>query len=270
MDKNNSNKDVVVKLSIKPEIEKLMLGMEKNLIEEDLENIPPIKEDEVYFHSLYMFDNGEEIEVSLYILNGLSNSINFERLHASIVDEENETVITQIINFKDVGIIPAQSVRPHKIYFDKSNMSEGKKISNNCKIVIGDSVKAISNVQIDMENVPTTFNATELKELHQLLEKLPLVKPEEVSITAYNAKLYDGNIYITLLIRNGKSTKYKLDTIPISVYDSNKNKVVGNVFRVDNIELNPYKARLYNFIFTKEEFQSDNFDFKNITVDFKA
>jgi SLAP domain-containing protein len=270
MENKDTRKDIELELSLKPDKEELMLKFEKDLMLEDLTNFPTIKEGDVSFKSAYIFDNGVNIEVAVYILNGLPIQTNFEEIPFLLVDSEGKIIVQQIFDMSDVGIIPPNSARPCKIYFDKSNLLVDKFPAEGCKLIVDKNIKALNTVQVHLENMTEDISQVQVKKYESYLENLPLLRKGEVNISTYDINvLKDGSVCITLFIRNATLEKIKVEELPITIFDGEGNKIASEIFKIENIEVNPSKARLYNFMLSKQELLMDEFNHENLTVHFK-
>ena len=270
MDNKDTRNNIELKLSIKPEKQKLMLKFEEDLMLQDLSNFPTIKEGDVSFKSAYIFDNGESVEVALYILNGLSTQINFEEVSFLLVSLEGELIAQQVFDLSSVGIVPSNCARPCKINFDKESLLVKELPGDGCKLIIDKDIKALNSVQVELENLPDTVTDNQLKQYKSFLENLPLLRKDEVKISTYDINVVEnGSICITLFIRNATPIKIKVESLPITILDGDGNKIASELYNIDNIEVNPSKARLYNFMLSKEELLMDEFNHDNLKVHFK-
>lgn len=269
MENKDTRNNIELKLSIKPEKQELMLKFEEDLMMEDLSNFPTIKEGDVSFKSAYIFDNGKSVEVALYILNGLSTQINFEEVSFLLVNLEGGLIAQQVFDMSGVGIVPPNCARPCKIHFDKANLLVEELPIDGCKLIINKNIKALKSVQVELENMPDTISETQLKKYKSFIDNLPLLRKDEVKISTYDINVIeDGSVCITLFIRNATPKKIKVEALPITIYDGDGNKVANEVFNIDNIEVNPSKARLYNFMLAKEELLMEEFNHDNLKVHF--
>lgn len=269
MSEKDNRKNIELELSLSPDSEAAMLPFEKDMIKDDISKFPTIKEGQMSIQNVYVFNNGETIEASLYILNGLEYPINFARVPFIIIDKNGEKVACQSFDLKEVGIIHPNSVIPLKIYFDKKSLLVDTFPVDGCKVYMDTKVIGNKTVKVDFENIPNNTSDGERNKYVAFLEKLPLIKEGTLDIYTYDVNYINNNLYITFVIRNGSTKLAKLHTLPISVLDANESKIVQGIYDVENIEVNPYKANIYNFVFTSEEFSPEGFNMGKFTVLYK-
>src|SRR3712207_645890 len=151
---NNERKNVDLGLSLEPERGQIISKVQKEIIEEDLKNLDPLKENDINISTTYVFDMGDKLEASIFFRNGLSNPINFDELALTLVNSKNEEVATEIFLLREVGTIPGKSARPWKLYFHKEKMVKVPDKLEDCKVIFNKDIKAISTVEVEFENIP--------------------------------------------------------------------------------------------------------------------
>ncbi len=57
-----------------------MSKVQKEILEEELDELVPIKEGQVNVAGVYAYDLGDKYEVKAYLRNGMKNEINFEKI----------------------------------------------------------------------------------------------------------------------------------------------------------------------------------------------
>src|SRR3712207_217521 len=99
MDNNNKIK---LSLSLKPEDDAIISKVQKEIIEEDLERFEYIKENDINISTSYVFDDGENLEASIFLRNGLNKNINFDIVPLSLIDDEGNVVLSQVFKLIEI------------------------------------------------------------------------------------------------------------------------------------------------------------------------
>ena len=255
-------------LSLTDQESMVISDMKKKLLEDDLSSLPPIKENDINISTSYIFDAGDKIEVGVFFRNGLKNTINFDLVPLMLLDENNNTICTQIFQLKDLGNIPSFSARPYELFFSKENLTENMPINNNWKVVFKNNIKAINTVKVEYEDFPDM--PLEAKNFFEsYLNSLPPLEKGTISFNIYSVKLYEDNqIKVTFLIRNGNNTNSKLEILPISLFDNNRNLIYSSTLKFNDVEVNAQKAKLINFVLDFSKDNLSHFDLSNITAKF--
>ncbi|WP_373899187.1 SLAP domain-containing protein [Haloimpatiens sp. FM7315] len=265
----NERKEVETKLSFNPKEEATVSDIQKEFIMDEIKELTPIKEGDVNISSAYIFEEEDKLEVSIYIRNGLSKSINFERVPLLLINSKGEEIASDIFDLQEVGEIPPFSVRPFKIYFSRDKIEAENFDVKDLKIVFDKGIEAKKYVDVSLEDLPKDFDENTIFALQNYVNNLPKIEQEQVSISTFFVRNNeDESISVTLIIRNGSKNKLTIDKIPLKVYDGEDKLAAKGVFENININVNPFKAIVREFVFMKEQRSEGNFDFKTWRVEF--
>lgn len=265
----NSRKDVELTLSIDPEIEAGISDLQKEIIQDDLNNFQSVKKNDVNIGTVYVFDNGEKVEASVFIRNGLGQAVNFSKVPLCITDEKNNVLGEEVVELKYIGDIPARTARPAKIYFSRENIDINKLSSSKCKVVFNKPVEVAPVVKVQYEGLSRQISGQLARQLEQYLRDLPVLRKGELSINNYDINIQQDKIYITLVMRNGTDKKVRLEKLPITVYDADKNVIFSNIFELEKLEISPAKARVCNFVVNYDGIQKSGFNLNGLSIEYK-
>ena len=95
--------EVPTVLSLLEHDDNVMSDVQKEILEEEISELDPIKEDHLNVSGIYAYDLGDKIEVKVYIRNGLSKKVNFEYVPFVILNSKGETLAYQIFNLESLG-----------------------------------------------------------------------------------------------------------------------------------------------------------------------
>lgn len=255
-----------LELSLEPKIAEAMLDFEKELVKEDLENLLPIGEGEISFQSSYIYSNEDSIEVALYILNGTNQKISFEQLKFVILNGQDEVIAHEIFDLTQVGVVPEYSVRPHKLFFKVESLLVDELPKKGCRIAVDNNFNALQAAKITPEKFPENLSHIKRREYEEFFAEISLVPNGEVSVNVYEALEHENDIYITLYIVNGTNRAITMESLPVTLYDAKEKRIAGGIFEIKNVEVNPYKVKLYNLIFNRDEYNANEFDLSKIIV----
>lgn len=269
---NNSNderKVVDTKLSIHPEIEDRLSNFQKECLTDEISALPPIKEGDVNVSTDYIFDMGDSYEASIFIRNGLVKDINLENVPFMIVDSEGKVLASKIFDLREVGDIPAGTVRPWKIYFSKNEVSLEAQDLRELKIVFDTRIKAEATVKVEYENLPEQVSVKNKEKYTKFLESLPLLRKGQVSISTYDVyKMREGGIAVTIVIRNGSNKTINVEKLPVTIIDAEGEMTASGMFYLKDVSISPYKAKIYNFNFEENEINKADADLSEWKVNF--
>lgn len=238
--------DVKMELSLAQGYGDIISNVQKEIMEEELSEMNPIKENDINISTVYVFDNGEELEAKVYFRNGLDRDINFEFVPLILLNAQNEEIASKTFNLKDMGNIPSGGARPWKIYFDKKLVKMEKFQNQQCKIVFNSRVKAVNYADIEYEEIPEGFERFS-DVFEKFLYELPGIEKGQLSISTFDIiHGTDGKIIMTLVIRNSTDKDVGLQEIPITIKDEENNIVASSKFSLDGFMVKSMKARICN------------------------
>lgn len=75
----NREEALDIKLSLLEKDQDVMSKVQKEILEEELDELVPIKEGEINVAGIYAYDLGDKYEVKAYLRNGIEKQINLKR-----------------------------------------------------------------------------------------------------------------------------------------------------------------------------------------------
>lgn len=242
--------EVSTVLSLLEHDDNVMSDVQKEILEEEIAELEPIKEDQINVSGVYAYDLGDKLEVKVYIRNGLSKGVRLEYVPFVISNSKGETLAYQIFNLESLGEIPERAARPVKLYFEKKNVYVDNISMDDWNVGFDTRIKVKRRVRVEYENLPKDIEVEEKIIFDNFLKELPELNEGEFTVSTFSIGVQkNGNILITLVMRNGTDKPIKLDKIPMSVKDANGNVVKSNLFELKDFTVNPLRARVCNFAF---------------------
>ena len=249
----------------------VMSDFQKEFLNEELAQLPPLEDGQVSINGIYTFDMGDKIEVNVYLRNGLTNQINFDKVPLVIVNKNGDILAKQTMHMQGFGILPSYSARAHKFYFDKENVFVDTIPMDDWKIQFENSVSAINTIKIEFEDMPENMDHDLKNNFIQFLDMLPYIKAGDVNVEVFKTeKRMDNSISIVVLIRNGCDKVINLEKLPILVEDLQGEIVASGIFETQNVNVNPHKAKIYELVITDDNIVNKDYDIDNCKVHFRA
>jgi SLAP domain-containing protein len=246
----NDRLEVPTVLSLLEHDDNVMSDVQKEILEEEISELEPIKEDQLNLSGIYAYDLGDKIEVKAYIRNGLTKAVNFEYVPLVISNSKGETLAYQLFNLQSLGHIPAKSARPVKLYFEKKNVYVDSISIDDWSLAFDTKVEVARKIRVDYEDLPKDIGVEEKLVFDNFLKEIPELKEGDFNVSTFSMGVQkNGNILVTLVMRNGTDKAVKVDKIPMTVKDVNGIAVKSNLFELDSFIVNPFKARICNFAF---------------------
>ncbi|MDW8802574.1 SLAP domain-containing protein [Clostridium sp. A1-XYC3] len=253
---------VEIELSLPPQLEAVVSGVQKEIMTEELEELSPIKENDVNISTIYVYDDGDELEAKVYFRNALNRTINFEKVSLALVDKEDNVLCMKVFDLMELGDIPAYAATPWKLYFEKKFMNRIDVDFSQCKVVFNSQIRAISYASIEYQELPKEFEDIRTT-FEEFLEDLPKMEKNQLSISTFNICLQTGGkVIATLVIRNSADRDVSIQEIPLTIKDENNIIIASGRFTLTDFVLKPMKAKVVNLAF-----QTDLTTEKSVTKD---
>jgi SLAP domain-containing protein len=265
-----NSEDIKMELSLPEQYENIVSDVQKEIMNEELEEFAPIKENDINISTTYIYDDGEELEAKIYFRNGFTNKINFEYVPLIIINSKGEVLANKTFDLREMGDIPPFSARPWKVYFDKSEIDMNKFSPEDCKVIFDSKIKAVNYANIELE--PFDEPVRELRPVFEaFLNTLPSIEKGKLSFSTFKIELSDeGQIIVTLLVRNASDKTIKLEEIPVILKDENNNIAASGRFVLNNFQVSAMKAKPFALAFDTELNLNESTPFDKWSVVFES
>lgn len=269
-DINDETLEVPTILSLLENDDNVMSDVQKDILEEEIAELPPIKEGLLNISGIYAYDMGEKFEVKVYIRNASLDEVVLENVPLIITNSKNEVLAQQTFNLKSLGTIPPQGARPLKVYFEKKNVYVEKIPMDDWEIAFDARVRAVRKVDVDYEKLPRNIELEDKLVFDKFLRGLPDLKEGDFSISTFSMGIEkNGNIMVTVVMRNGDIESRGIKKIPVTVIDNKGNPVKSNLFELGDFQVGGRKARIFNFSFPTNLKLEENISLNDWKVEFR-
>lgn len=257
-------------LSLLEHDENVMSDVQKEILEDEIAELQQIKEGQLNVAGIYVYDLGEKLEVKAYIRNGLSEKINLRKVPFYILNSKDEVLAQQMFNLESLGEIPPHSARPVKLYFQKKNVHIDEIPMDDWKLAFDARLKASKTVRTQYENLPEGIEIDDKLVFDRFLNELPELNEGEFSISTFSIGFQkDGNILVTLVMRNGNNKPINISKMPVTVKDASGTVVKSELFNLSDFSVKPLKAKICNLVFPTGVKLEQDVSLKDWSVSFK-
>lgn len=237
-------------LSLLDKDNNVISDVQKEILEDEINELPPIEEGQLNISGIYVYDLGEKLETKVYIRNGLSEDLNLKYIPLLIINSKGETLASQVFNLESLGTLPPHSARPLKLYFEKQNVKVDNIDLNDWKIVLDGKFDITTKVRTVYEHLPEEIDVEDKLVFDKFLDELPELNEGEFSISTFSIGIQtNGNILVTSVMRNATNEPVSIDKVPITVLDAEGRIVKSNLFKLDKFVISSDRARICNFAF---------------------
>ncbi|MER1957455.1 MAG: accessory Sec system S-layer assembly protein [Solibacillus sp.] len=265
--KKDADRDVVTKLSFHPEWD---VPQEQKYVFNFLANdLAPLKPNQLSLSAINIepvLANGSW-NVKAFFRSSLAEAIELGEIELLILDKEDNRLASHYFDFKELGVIPAESARPWIFNFPKSAITaedvpaEGWKISFN--------LLSLRGHQLDLDDTWKKQLPKEQQEkLAEIVKTLPKLGKTEVNFTGLQTKLNDDNsLHASIFIRNGHDKAINLEQLPLEIVDARGEIVAKGSFKLDPVlTVQPNTTKPWTFIFPAQLVTAEGADLSRWTA----
>lgn len=248
-DKNEVPNDIEVltSLSFHPEAQ---VSTEERYYFQFLNNeLPPLKENQISLSGIEIRSEEQEWQVVAFVRNSLSRPVKFERIPILLIGPNGEKIGRKIFPMDDLGEIPPKSSRPWIFTFQLSELNLTEIPEKGWKLAF----ELTSKNRLDLDTSwEERLTDQEKKELADLVDNIEPPKPGEINFMGYHAEqLENGDLQISILIRNGGLQDIQFENLPLIVEDASGDVVSKGSFRLENLVIKAETSKPWTFVFPK-------------------
>ncbi|KGP91419.1 hypothetical protein N780_19525 [Pontibacillus chungwhensis BH030062] len=262
VESDSSSEEVETELSINPNWK---LGEEDIYVYRFMNNEnPPLLPNQL---SLAAFElkklEGDMIAAGAFVRSSLNKKITFNSTTILLMKNDGTKLGRKQFDLAEVGELPARSSRPHLFLFDKKDLFvpieevptddwklafEMRKTSQKHTLELADSWQE-------------SMASEEYEKLKDYTESLTPPKPGEVNFMGLRAHETDnGDLHVTMLIRNGSSKGINLQQLPLQFEDASGVPVAKGGFKLQDFNVSANTSKPWTFIFPKSIIQTEELD----------
>lgn len=224
-------------------------------------DLPPLKPNQISLSGVDLKHEGETVTVTAFIRSSLSKPIHLQEMPLLLLGINDEMLARKVFNLSEVSEIPAKSSTPWIFTFGSEDLGAVEEFpKTGWKLAF--ELKAQQKHELDLEESWANSLPEEDKaRLHQLVAEIQAPKPGEVNFMGLQAKQTDeGNLHVTMLIRNGSDKNIQLQQLPLEVTDASEEVIAKGGFTLDNLEVKANTSKPWTFIFPSELVLKENVD----------
>ncbi|MFD1736952.1 accessory Sec system S-layer assembly protein [Bacillus salitolerans] len=252
----SSSKEVDTKLSYHPSWN---LKEEEKYVYQFLHNqLPKLVENQISISGIEIKVVDNKLMVSAFVRNTLSRPVKFQEMPLLLLGANGELIGRKIFDLSVLGELPPTSSRPWHFFFEKNEVTTLDIPASGWKLAFELKKKHSLDLAESWEN---SLSDTDKEKLQQLINTVEPPKPGEVNFMGLQAKQSeDGNLHVTMLIRNGSTKNINLQQIPLVIEDASGDIVAKGGFQLTDFEVKANTSKPWTFIFPKELIVKEDID----------
>lgn len=221
---------------------------------------PKLKKNQISIYGMELLrPSNNQIIITALIRSSVIKSIQFEDTTIILSGPDNEPIAKKTFNLNKLGSLPTNSARPWEFVFEKKDflVNMDDPIDN---WSIGFEIKPKHRLDLEESWAKAITPATKTA-LKKIVDEAPTLKPGEVNFMGVNANLKDnGELAVTILIRNGMDKTINLEKIPLGIKDATGEEVARGAFTLDKFQVKANTSKPWSFIFPESMVTQEKID----------
>jgi len=257
----SSNEEVETELSLHPSWK---LDEEQMYVYRFMNNEhPPLKPNQISLGAFELNKLEHEVAAGAFVRNSLNKKINFNNTTILLIDEHGTKIGRKEFDLSKIGELPARSSRPNVFIFEKKDLyipledvpTEGWNLAFELK-------KPAQKHSLDLaDSWEKSMANEEIESLQKYTESLEPPKSGEVNFLGLKAVQNDnGDLHVTMLIRNGSEKSINLQQLPLHVEDASGEVIARGGFQLEDFEVKANTSKPWTFIFPRAMIDKDEID----------
>lgn len=213
--------------------------------------------------SLYGIDlekeeESENVKVTAFIRSTIEKGITLGQTTLLLLGQDGVVIGKKTFDLSEAGEIPPRSSRPWQFEFEPKDLSTQELPFSNWKLAF----ELKKPHQLDLaESWKQSLADADKEKLEQLVSTLKAPKPGEINFMGLQAQIAeDGQLHVTLLIRNGSEKTVNVENLPLQIQDARGDVVAKGGFTLKELEIKANTSKPWTFIFPKELLLKEEID----------
>jgi accessory Sec system S-layer assembly protein len=225
--------------------------------------LSPLKPNQISLSGVDLKQDEAEgaVIVTAFVRNSLSKAIQLQEMPLLLLGADGEKLARKVFDLSVVGEIPAKSSVPWLFSFGSGDLLVDSELpKTGWKLAF--ELKTQKKHALDLEESWANSLPEEDKaRLHQLVDGMAAPKPGEVNFMGLQAKKSDdGNLHVTMLIRNGSDKNIQLQQLPLEVVDASGEVIAKGGFALNDFEVKANTSKPWTFIFPRSLVKKEEID----------
>jgi len=224
----------------------------------------PLKENQISLSGVDLQRTEQGYAVTALVRSSLTKAVRFQETPLLLIGPNGEMLGRKVFDLSLLGELPPKSSRPWKFLFEKHTLTTDELPATGWKLAF-ELKKAPKPHSLDLAESWEKSLADEDKEkLVSLVQSIQPPKPGEINFMGLQIQLgANGDLHVTLLIRNGSDQQIQLQQLPLQVEDAAGDVVARGAFALDSFNVKPNTSKPWTFIFPKSLVLKEDPDLSN-------
>lgn len=209
---------------------------------------PKLKVNQLSIYGIEFFEKDGGYEATGLIRSTAQQEIQLNLTTIFLLDSDKEVIGKKEFDLSGLGTLPTNSSRPWKFNFSQKDLNKKIKLPLE-SWSLAFEIKAKHQLNLEESWEKTIADDTK-QSLQNIMETAEPLKPGEVNFMGISIKQHDnGELAVTVLIRNGAEKNISFEKIPLAVKDATGKEVARGSFTLDDFSVKANTSKPWTFIF---------------------
>lgn len=212
--------------------------------------LPKLKPDQLALAGVELKQEGENWIVVAFVRNSLSKGIQLSPTVLRLIGPNGENFGSKVFDLGQLGPLPPKTSRPWQFGFHPSELNVDTLPKEGWTLAFELTPKHRLDLDATWEQ---QLSQEDKDRLAAHVESLVPPRPGEVNLAGITGRIAeDGNMVITLFIRNGNHVDIHIEQLPLFIEDASGEVVAKGVFSLQDFYVKANTSKPWTFIFPKE------------------
>lgn len=221
---------------------------------------PELKENQISIYSMELIENVDEsIRITGLIRSTVTRPITFDKTTILLLDETENVVARKEFDLSELGQLPPNSARPWDFIYTKADfVKQVDELPKEWKLAF----KLEQKHRLDLEESwEKALNEKAKKQLEKIVGQAAPLKKDEVNFLGFSARQKEnGDLTISILIRNGSNKNISVQKVPLGIKDASDEEIARGSFTLNDLTVKANTSKPWTFVFPKSMVKTESPD----------
>lgn len=221
--------------------------------------LDPLKPNQISLAGIELrLDENNDLVAIAFVRNSLNKSVKFEKVTLLALDHEQQVIARHEFDLAEIGDLPARSSRPWQFTFPQTAIVKKEFSTTGWSLAFEIKPKHALDLE---ESWSSSLSNEDQTKLRDLVNNLTPPKQGEVNFMGLQASQQDnGDLHVTVLIRNGSPNSITIQQLPLQVWDASNEIIAQGGFQLDDLQVMANTTKPWTFIFPASLLRKNDFD----------
>ncbi|WP_018922038.1 accessory Sec system S-layer assembly protein [Salsuginibacillus kocurii] len=223
---------------------------------------PPLKPNQLSLSGINIMEESKGVyRVTAFVRNSLDKAVELKETNLVLLNPKDEVIGRKTFDLSGLEKLPGRSSRPWHFYFSADDLFVDEVPMEGWKLAF--QLKPSSRKHsLDLaQSWQSSLAEGSKKQLEEMVERLDPPKTGEVNFMGLKAEQKEnGDLHVTILVRNGSEKSIHLQELPLEVTDASGEVVARGGFKLEDFSVKANTSKPWTFIFPVSMLNNETLD----------